>query len=632
MPPFVKHLVMRAADPDDPSTGFLVSRLSTLPKGIYITLGVAVLLLAFALLGAGARLLFVGTQLGRVRGSEEKRGWLRGGIGGVLFGMTLSALLAVSRLDSTPLERWGTLAILLLGSLPGGVAGGWWSWAGQASCAAMGGLSLGLLLIVSIRISAVTTRIALALVFIAIFLPLTFWRRTSRYALALASAFAVAYLLVIAFDLFVHIGFVDALALLVAQEGVASAGGTAEKPVVRLDTGAGKGLLAAWWIAAVVSGMWQSWWGLGTDGDDTWNAYLAQFITTHPSSPAGTHFPPLSLAARLRTIFRLNGRPGPGGASAAFTDLPTRRRYTPWEDEDGDEEDDDELASLDEKRRSSSSATLREHRRPHRSRTGRSGHETSDAWDSDVETLLGLSSLRSGSDPAKVRMSAKPAQYDGAAHLSENDDGDEEEHGMRLLERVKSAGALSGSTAVESLSRGSLTSALGNDKLPIAPERRLSADHAVPNPRGSADDARISSPPLSPAVQPSSSRGKRTVRSRVSDLVSHSLGRGGRRGPAAYKGVELAERVAPPTAREGAVPATPSLLLAIDRLRSAQRQARGAPLSPATSAVQADGPERGADEREDALRPERRPSMARERRASMDEWWAEVVKKSGEAR
>lgn len=203
---------------------------------------------------------------------------------------------------------------------------------------------------------------------------------------------------------------------------------------------------------------------------------------------------------------------------------------------------------------------------------------------------------------------------------------------MRLLERVKSAGALSGSTAVESLSRGSLTSAIRDDKTPIAPARRLPADRTAPNPRGSAEDARNSSPPLSPAAAPSRSSAKRTVRSRVWDLLAHSLGRGAARGPAAYKGVELAERAAPPTAREGAVPATPSLLLAIDRFRSAQRQARGAPLSPASPVTQADGVERGADEREDALRPERRPSMAQERRASMDEWWAEVVKKSGEAR
>lgn len=112
---------------------------------------------------------------------------------------------------------------------------------------------------------------------------------------------------------------------------------------------------------------------------------------------------------------------------------------------------------------------------------------------------------------------------------------------------------------------------------------------------------------------------KGSVASRVSAL----LGRG-RKDPAAYTGtrVELSaldrSHSSPPPPPKHSVPATPSLIKALDRLRTAQQQARGAPLAP--SPVRAS--------QEDAAGSPGGSDGERVRRASMDEWWAEVVRKS----
>lgn len=67
-------------------TGFLTSRLADLPKAVTIALGAWLILLALVSLVAGTRLLLVGAEAGAERGQEEKKGWLAGGVGGILFG------------------------------------------------------------------------------------------------------------------------------------------------------------------------------------------------------------------------------------------------------------------------------------------------------------------------------------------------------------------------------------------------------------------------------------------------------------------------------------------------------------------------------------------------------------------
>lgn len=79
-------LLARAAAESD--EGFLTSRLSALPKAVNLVLGICLILVALGLLGTGARLLFVGRDLGKMRGEEGRKGWLGGGVGGAIFGST----------------------------------------------------------------------------------------------------------------------------------------------------------------------------------------------------------------------------------------------------------------------------------------------------------------------------------------------------------------------------------------------------------------------------------------------------------------------------------------------------------------------------------------------------------------
>ena len=67
-------------------------------------------------------------------------------------------------------------------------------------------------------------------------------------------------------DLLVHSSFVDLLGLLVAQNGV-GVDGAASEIVVHWTTSIAKGLLAAWWIVAVVSFGWQWYWAGAGSGD-----------------------------------------------------------------------------------------------------------------------------------------------------------------------------------------------------------------------------------------------------------------------------------------------------------------------------------------------------------------------------
>lgn len=72
-------------------------------------------------------------------------------------------------------------------------------------------------------------------------------------------------MLIIAIDLFVHLGFVDAMGLLVARNGVSSQG-VASEVVVEWGTTGGKGLIAGWWLCAIIGGAWQ-WWLGGENGE-----------------------------------------------------------------------------------------------------------------------------------------------------------------------------------------------------------------------------------------------------------------------------------------------------------------------------------------------------------------------------
>jgi len=300
--------------------GFLTSRFASLPSAASIVIGVFLILLSISCLVAGARSLFVGRDLGRTYGSDEKKGWLNGGVGGVFFGgislgrhqssfsgfeqalkssamttgmiVALLTLLIVSRQDEATLGAWGTLAIIVLCALPGALAGGRWSWISKSSVAVVGrfvefrcisslnqwltyddpflsnSVSLSLLLIVSFHISSVLTRLVLSAILLVLSLLAANLRLSQRFALPAFSALSGSLLLVLGIDLFVHLGFVDALGLLVKPNGVSARGGEARDVVVDWASGGGKGMIASWWISSIASGLWQGWWGLGIEGEE----------------------------------------------------------------------------------------------------------------------------------------------------------------------------------------------------------------------------------------------------------------------------------------------------------------------------------------------------------------------------
>lgn len=124
--------------------------------------------------------------------------------------------------------------------------------------------SLVLLFSLSFRLSTILPRLTLLAIFLPICLLLAFLPRTT-HSLSVFSGLTGAFLLVLGVDLFVHLGFVDALGLLVAPSGV-SVKGKATEMVVQWGTGGGKGLIAGWWLLAIISSAWQWWWG-GENGE-----------------------------------------------------------------------------------------------------------------------------------------------------------------------------------------------------------------------------------------------------------------------------------------------------------------------------------------------------------------------------
>lgn len=78
MPPVV-------ADDKSSSTGFLTAWLASLPRALSTLIGVVLLCISLGTLVAGARLLGV-TGWRRTPSSNSEPGWLRGGVGGILYG------------------------------------------------------------------------------------------------------------------------------------------------------------------------------------------------------------------------------------------------------------------------------------------------------------------------------------------------------------------------------------------------------------------------------------------------------------------------------------------------------------------------------------------------------------------
>ncbi|GAA5825309.1 hypothetical protein JCM11251_006931 [Rhodosporidiobolus azoricus] len=648
-----------AISPGTPETGFLTSRLSLLPTSVKILLGVFLLLLGLFFLICGTRAVYWGRDWGRKRGDDGK-GWIGGGVGGILAGAvvlgTFSAflILSITASQSPPtLGGWPTLAIIFVPSLLGAVLGGRWDWAAKIAYAVLASLSFSLLLTLSLRLSAPLPRILLLLFplllsLLCLFLP-ALASRTQRFLLPALCALSGSMLFVLSIDAFpkVRLGVVDALGLLVTRNGVGVESGKGVAAVVVLwNEGGVKGLLAAWWILTVLSGAGMGIWGLGIEGDESWNTYLSRFAASHPSTPAGTHLSSPSLSERLRALFPFFR---PRSSPSPLTELPSRQ-VSPWDDEEDDfDEDDLEKGSL----------RFHCHQKYHRGRNSRSragGHEISDAWDSDVETLFSPSfpPPTRAKSPTSVRSKAssasKPARY--GAVSSSYSDGEEDAADEQVKPKLGGKSGLwesaRGRGSMDSPCRAVFPPHMGRSETGYSSVRSggsgLSGSTAVSSGVGAGgarevakrieeDEAErydeVAALPTLPKHQhqhkhPESST-KSSVKARLARLLPSSSS--SRSTPALYSSSPSSAKPAngplPASRPANAVPGTPSLLLALDRLRQAQQQAREPAPPAASSSSSKDTEKREAEAREGDTK-----GGGLERRKSMDDWWGEVVRKS----
>lgn len=130
--------------------------------------------------------------------------------------------------------------------------------------------SLSLLFTLSFHLTTLLPRLVLWLVLVLVSLLLVLIPRTTHISLSVFSACAGAHLFIVSLDLFLHRGIIDAPNLLVAQSGITNVGKDAVRSVtdvVDWNDGAVKGLLAGWWLLAILGSTWQCWWWRGRDTD-----------------------------------------------------------------------------------------------------------------------------------------------------------------------------------------------------------------------------------------------------------------------------------------------------------------------------------------------------------------------------
>ncbi|KWU41808.1 hypothetical protein RHOSPDRAFT_36634 [Rhodotorula sp. JG-1b] len=186
------------------STGFVTAWLVSLPRALSTLIGVVLLCISLGTLVVGARLLGIGTGWRRRnQSSNDEPGWLRGGMGGVIFGGIAGGVIAAALLllilshqDEPRLNRWATFAILILPALALAAGGGRWQTAATICLSLLG---------------------AIFFISLALLLAFTHWPRTQLFAIPITAALCAAHLFVLAVDSFTHSGFVDGTSLLVSR-------------------------------------------------------------------------------------------------------------------------------------------------------------------------------------------------------------------------------------------------------------------------------------------------------------------------------------------------------------------------------------------------------------------------------
>ena len=334
-----------------------------------------------------------------------------------------------------------------------------------------------------------------------------------------------------------------------------------------------------------------------------WNDYLGRYSPT--LDPLGTNLPPLSITDRIRSLFSYSSssKIETSNRHEIFTKFSRRnnRRTTPWDDIDDDEEEEGDEFDYEK-----GMARVQLERK----------REGSDTWDSEVESLA---SRKKPQRPVNSRHgSSKPAQY-GAVSSSDEDqeEGGGHDGGIWTAGKdmdsksTRSFGALSGSTLVTGLGGGGGRSQVekatnrGNSNPSSSPTTTTNQNHSAPA-------VSLRDRHLDRLRATTSKRG-----SLLGRIFHHSSPSPSSLSPASSSRPEFNPNDYDENKTKNSVPATPSLITAIERVNAAQRQAR--------------------DQHLQSLELERIDSQAtridsvgdrRSRRASMDEFWKSVVEKA----
>jgi len=259
---------------------------------------------------------------------RPKRGrlYLQGGLGGVAigfsFGLHLSTFLALvvpNNTTSTPLGPKSFLAVWVLTSIPFAIFSGLFEHVALALTGITGGTSLALALSVSIHPNLLTRRILLALL-VPIFCILTVapFARTQRSSIRLAASASGTFGLILSIALLAH---VQPWSNVWERLWISDGNGW--------GTGSERALSAGYWLILIAGCLTD--WALkrycGGNPDEEWDTYLAEYASSLPISRdrAGV-FRPLSYNMWDR-LFPWMHRPKPPVASNSL--FPPDDKYSP---------------------------------------------------------------------------------------------------------------------------------------------------------------------------------------------------------------------------------------------------------------------------------------------------------------
>ncbi|KAI0288194.1 hypothetical protein BC826DRAFT_1107896 [Russula brevipes] len=214
---------------------------------------------------------------------KRVRFYLQGGLGGVAigysFGLHLSTFLALvvpNETTSTPLGPKSFLAVWVLTSIPFAILSGLFEYAAFALTGITGGLSLALALSVSMHPNLLTRRVFLALlVTVSCFLTVAPFARTQRKAIRLSASAAGTFGLTMSIALLAHVRpWSNVWERLWISDGNG------------WGTGAERALCAGYWLILIAgcSADWAFKRYFGGNPDEEWDTYLAEYTSSLPIS------------------------------------------------------------------------------------------------------------------------------------------------------------------------------------------------------------------------------------------------------------------------------------------------------------------------------------------------------------